>query len=182
MNSTSLPHSSLVGQLDHYYGKLLAWLALMACALTALMVVIICADVATRALHWGNLSWSPEIAEYTLYLVTFLAAPWLLREGQHIRMDMVLRAVPAKMAWCVELMMDVVGATVCGVMTVACLRVVLASARQDSLIIKVLVLREWWVLLPAAVLFLILSIEFLFRLRRLWLGPRTFRQEATSAA
>ncbi|MDX3895558.1 TRAP transporter small permease [Pusillimonas sp.] len=182
MSNPATSRRTLAGRLDRWYGKLLDILALLACILVGLMVVVICADVAMRAMRWGNLAWSPETAEYLLYLATFLAAPWLLREGQHIRMDMLLRAVPAKVAWGAELIMDLVGTVVCGVMTVACVRSVLASAKQGSLVIKILVIPEWWVLLPAAVLLLILTIEFLFRLRRLWLGPRGARQEATSAA
>src|SRR5690606_7105140 len=107
---------------------------------------------------------------------------WLLREGQHIRMDMLLRALPNKVAWSIELLMDIVGAAISSVMAAACLRTVIASANQGSLVIKILVIPEWWVLLPAAILFLILAVEFLFRLRRLWLGPKAVRQEATSAA
>ena len=41
-----------------------------------------------------GLAWSNEISELMLYLITLLAAPWLLREGQHIRVDIVLRALP----------------------------------------------------------------------------------------
>ncbi len=181
MSATSTP-PSLLSLADRWYGKLLNFLALLACLSIAAMVLVVCADVAARAGRWGNVAWSPEVAEYLLYLSAFLAAPWLLREGQHIRMDMLLRAMPARLAWMVELLMDVLGASICTVMTAACARAVLASASQDSLIIKILVFPEWWLLLPAAVLFLILTIEFLFRLRRLWLGPQAVRQEATSAA
>ena len=31
-----------------------------------------------------------------LYLITLLTAPWLLRQGQHIRVDIVLRLVPPR--------------------------------------------------------------------------------------
>lgn len=180
---TPTPASAAVnGRIDYWYGKLLDALAFLACVLTALMVIVVCADVGTRAMRWGNIAWAPEVAEYMLYLATFLAAPWLLRQGQHIRMDMVLRAVPSKVAWGMELVMDILGTGVCLIMTVACIRTVLASAQQGSLVIKILVLPEWWVLLPAAVLFLILAIEFVFRMRRLWRGPKAVRQEATSAA
>lgn len=181
-NSLAPASRSLAGRMDRWYGKLLAALALLACILTAVMVIVVCADVAARAVRWGNLPWSSEVAEYTLYLATFLAAPWLLRRGQHIRMDMLLRVLPREVAWGAEVLMDVLGTVICAVMAVACLRTVIASAQQGSLVIKILVIPEWWVLAPAAALFLILAIEFLFRLRRLWLGPKTVREEAISAA
>jgi len=182
MNDSISIRPGLWARMNNWYGKLLNALALLACVLTGLMVVVVCADVAARGMRWGNLPWSPEVAEYMLYLSTFLASPWLLREGQHIRMDMLLRALPNKVAWSIELLMDIVGAAISSVMAAACLRTVIASANQGSLVIKILVIPEWWVLLPAAILFLILAVEFLFRLRRLWLGPKAVRQEATSAA
>ena len=37
-----------------------------------------------------------------LYLTTMLVAPWLLRQGQHIRVDIVLTALPPRLAWSLE--------------------------------------------------------------------------------
>ena len=44
----------------------------------------------------GGIPWSSEVSEDILYLMTLLAAPWLLRQGQHIRVDILLRAVPPR--------------------------------------------------------------------------------------
>lgn len=174
--------ASVIDKLDHYWEKLLNGLALVACLLVAFMVIIICADVTTRAMKWGNISWSPEVAEYTLYLSTFLAAPWLLREGKHVRMDMLLRAIPSKAAWGTELVADLIGMATALILASSSLRGVISSANHGSLVLKILVFPEWWVLAPAAVMFFILSIEFLFRIRRLCLGSKTLREEATSVA
>ena len=79
------------------YGRLLDALALLACALVFAMTVMICADVLLRNVriipHVVGLEWSNEVSEAMLYLVTLLTAPWLLRCGQHVRVDIVLRAV-----------------------------------------------------------------------------------------
>jgi TRAP-type C4-dicarboxylate transport system permease small subunit len=84
-------------RLSHAWGKVLEAFALAACALLGAMALMICADVLLRnvALIPGvdGLPWSNELSETTLYLVTMLAAPWLLREGKHIRVDIVLRAI-----------------------------------------------------------------------------------------
>ena len=86
--------------LSHAWGKVLEAFALAACALLGVMTLMICADVLLRnvALIPGvdALPWSNELSETTLYLVTMLAAPWLLREGRHIRVDIVLRAIPPR--------------------------------------------------------------------------------------
>ena len=62
---------------------------------------------ATSAL--GGIAWSNEVSEDILYLVTLLSAPWLLRQGQHIRVDIVLRALPARLGWLLEWLGDMLG-------------------------------------------------------------------------
>ena len=168
--------------MDRGLGLLLNGLGLLACAMVAIMVLVICADVLTRALRWGNLPWAAEVAEYTLYLVTFLAAPWLLREGRHVRMDMLLMAVPARIGWSIELLADAICVVTCSVLALASANAALASARQGSIVMKIFVFPEWWVIVPAALIFSLLALEFLFRFRRQWAGPMMVRVEATSAA
>ena len=40
-----------------------------------------------------GLAWSNEVSEVMLFLVTMCVAPWLLRQGQHIRVDILLQAI-----------------------------------------------------------------------------------------
>ena len=84
------------------------------------------------------------MSEDILYLVTLLAAPWLLRQGQHIRIDIVLRALPPRLGWLFEWIGDVVGLVCCLVFVWYGTRVTFASLRRGSLSIKTLVLPEWW--------------------------------------
>ena len=98
-------------RLEAAYGRLLEAFALVACALVLSMTVMICADVLLRNVRIipgvAGLAWSNEISEAMLYLVTMLTAPWLLRRGQHIRVDVVLRAVPKRLGWAFEWTTDI---------------------------------------------------------------------------
>jgi TRAP-type transport system small permease protein len=169
-------------RLDAGWGRLVSGLALVACGLVAVMVIVICADVLVRNLRIGSVSWANEVAEYTLYLSTFLAAPWLLRQGAHVRMDLVLKVLPPATAWRLEIIADLIAVLTCAALTIACGKAALASAQQGSLVFKILVFPEWWLITPASVLFGVLTIECVLRLRRQWVGPRTVREEATSVA
>ena len=86
-------------RLEAAYGRLLELLALAACALILGMTLMICADVLLRNVRivpgLAGLEWANEISEGMLYLVTLLTAPWLMRKGPHIRVDIILRAVPS---------------------------------------------------------------------------------------
>src|SRR5436309_680643 len=106
-----------MNRLEAAYGNLLETVALAACALVFGMTLMICADVLLRNLRIipgvAGLEWSNEISEGALYLVTMLTAPWLLRRGQHIRVDIILRVMPKQVGWIFEWMVDVLGLACC---------------------------------------------------------------------
>ncbi len=168
------------------YGRLLEACALAACAVLFLLMVMICADVLLRnvALIPGldGLPWSNELSEGMLYLLTMLAAPWLLRRGAHVRVDILLRAIPGRAAWYCEWLTDTIALACCVVMVVYGTRSAVASFASDSLSIKTLIMPEWWLLAPLPVAFALLGIEILFRMRRLHLGERAARDDAVSSA
>ncbi len=169
---------------ERAYGRVLEALALAGCALILAMTLMICADVFLRNVRvvpgLVGLAWSNEVSEGMLYLVTLLTAPWLLRRGQHIRVDIVLRAVPRAVGWAFEWIVDLLGLACCAVITYSGARAALASYQAGSLSIKTLITPEWWLLSVLPVAFLALTVEMVFRMRRLWLGERAPREDAVS--
>ena len=168
-------------RLSQTYGRVLDGLMLIACLLLLGMTLLIGADVVTRNLGLGGIAWSGEVSEDILYLLTLLAAPWLLRQGQHIRVDILLRALPARTGWLLEWVGDVVGLA-CSLYFIwyGC-KVVVASYQAGAVTIKTLVTPEWWLLAPLPVAFLLFAIEFVFRMHRLSRSQRTPRADAVSA-
>src|SRR5580765_1844749 len=137
-------------KLESAYGRLLELLALAGCALILGMTLMICADVFLRNVRvvpgLAGLAWANEISEAMLFLVTLLTAPWLLRRGQHIRVDIVLRAVPPRVGWFFEWAVDLLGLGCCAIIAWYSARAALASFMAGSLSIKTLVTPEWWLL------------------------------------
>ena len=166
------------------YGRVLDALALIACALILSMTLMICADVFLRNVRIipaaVGLEWANEISEAMLFLVTLLTAPWLLRRGQHIRVDIVLRAVPPRLGWVFEWIVDSLGLGCCALIAWYSARAAWASFAAASLSIKTLITPEWWLLSVLPLAFTALTLEMLFRMRRLYLGPRTPRDDAVS--
>ena len=176
--------SGRMARIEAGYGRVLEALALAGAALILLMTLMICADVLLRNVRIipgvFGLEWSNEVSEGMLYLVTLLTAPWLLRRGQHIRVDIVLRAVPKAVGWGFEWIADVLGLACCAVICFYAARAALASYESGALSIKTLVTPEWWLLSALPVAFFALSVEMLFRMRRLYLGERAPRDDAVS--
>jgi len=164
------------------FARLLDVLMFLACALLLAMTLLIGADVGLRNVGLGGVAWSSEVCEYILYLVTLLSAPWLLRRGQHIRVDILLRALPPLMGWVLEWIGDIIGLA-CSLYFVRYGgKVVAASYLSGAISIKTLVIPEWWLLVPMPLAFAAVSIEFIFRMQRLAQGVRAPRGDAVSAA
>jgi TRAP-type C4-dicarboxylate transport system permease small subunit len=167
-------------RLSNAFAKLLSALALLA-ALTLLgMVIMVTADIVLRNLTRSGFPWANEISEYALYIITLLTAPWLLRRGQHVRIDLVLTAMPKRIAWLMEMTGDVMGFIVCLVMMRYGIKMTVDSAMLGSITIKNLVFPEWWLLWPLPVCFALLAAEFVFRFDRLVRSEPERRSEATS--
>ena len=172
--------------LSSAFGRALAALALLGCALLFAMMAVIVGDVLLRnvaipALPRG-LSWSNEVSEFLLYLITLCVAPWLLRQGQHIRVDILLRAIPPRLAYGFEWLGDAIGLATCVVMAWFASQATWASYKAGAVNIKTLVTPEWWWLVPLPVVFVLLAIEMLFRMNRLARAPRGPRADAVSAS
>lgn len=169
-------------RLNELYGRVLDVMAVIGALLILGMMLMITIDVGLRFFGGRGIGWTGEVSEYILYLSTFLAAPWLLRMGRHVRLDLVLRALPPQLGWVAEWLTDLVGAVVCAALAVSGVRILLASKAGANLVIKTLEFPEWYLLIPVPVTFLLLVIEFIFRMYRLKKSPGVLRDDATSVA
>ncbi len=167
-------------RLSALLGRLFDMLAVVAALILLAMVVLVTADIVLRNTARTGFAWANEITEYALYLITLLTAPWLLRRGQHVRIDMLLVLVPPRLAWMMEAAADIVGLAASLVLIWYGSVMTAQSVRLGSLTIKNLVFPEWWLLAPLPICFALLALEFVMRFHRLMGAPRTRRLEATS--
>src|SRR3979411_667549 len=155
-----------MSRLSNAFGRLLNALAILAALTLLAMVVMVTADILLRNLTRTGFAWSNEVSEYALYVITLLTAPWLLRRGRHVRVDLVLTLVPVRVAWLMGAAGDVLGFAVCLVMMRYGFKMTVDSAMLGSITIKNLVFPEWWLLWPLPVCFALLAAEFSFRFDR----------------
>ena len=176
----------MIARLSAAYGRFLAALALAGCAILFAMMFVIVADVLLRNVPLPGLprglAWSNEVSELMLYLITMCVAPWLLRQGQHIRVDIVLQALPRQLAWTLEWAGDLIGFACCCVIARYGAQAAWSSYVAGAVNIKTLVTPEWWGLAPLPVVFVLLAIEMLFRMHRLAHAEHGRRRDAVSAA
>jgi TRAP-type C4-dicarboxylate transport system permease small subunit len=167
-------------RLSSMLGRLFDVLATLAALTLLAMVALVTADIVLRNTIGAGFAWSNEVTEYALYLITLLTAPWLLRRGQHVRIDMLLVIVPPRIAWICEAAADLLGFAASLILVWYGAIMTMQSAQLGSITIKNLVFPEWWLLWPLPACFVLLALEFVFRFYRLLGAPRTRRFEATS--
>ena len=169
-------------RISRAFGRVLDGMMLAACLLLLAMTLLIGVDVASRNFGAGGIAWSNEVSENILYLLTLLSAPWLLRQGQHIRVDILLRVIPPRIGWLFEWLSDMIGLGCALYFVWYGWKVLMASYQAGAVSIKTLVTPEWWLLAFLPVAFLLLAIEFVFRMQRLSKAERAPRMDAVSAS
>lgn len=173
----------MLARASRIWGRVLAVPAILAGAIVLGMMLLISASVARRALIGAEIPGSVELTEIGLYLSAVLAAPWLLHRGQHIRVDLLGPALPPAAAQLLEAASDLLGLAVCLVLAWVSLGAAMQSAAIGSVVRRTITYPEWWLVAPLPGVFLLLAVEFAFRLAHLALDPAAAkRDEARSAA
>jgi TRAP-type C4-dicarboxylate transport system permease small subunit len=144
----------------------LAGIATLVAVAYGLAAVLMTVDIGIRALNVGALPWLLELTEYLLYAGTFLAAPWVLRQGAHVRVDVLAAGAPAPWSTRMEIATDVVGAMVSGVLICFGSVAVAEAWRDNTMQFKTWAVPEWILLAPIPVAATLLMIEFVLRAAR----------------
>lgn len=131
-----------------------------------LFTVLVPLDFFVRKLNWGSLEWLNESATYFLYIGVFLSATWVLQQGAHVRVDIILSLLPPKAAATMERGIDLAGMVLCLIMAYLGSQSTLAAYALGSLPDKDLRIPNWIILVIFTVSFLLLAIEFLLRYHR----------------
>lgn len=158
------------------YRGLLEGLGLLAGCAFAGIALLVSVDVVLRNLGLGNLPWLIEVAEYVLYGATFLAAPWVLHHGGHVRVDLLLTRLPRPLARAAETLADLLGLLISVLLAWYGARAALDAHAVGALVFKHLVLPEWPLLALLPLAATLLAAEFV---RRLW---RVLREGPGAAA
>jgi TRAP-type C4-dicarboxylate transport system permease small subunit len=80
-----------------------------------------------------------------LYAITFLGAPWVLREQGHIAIELVVERLPPGARRGVRRLTDVLGAAICAVLFYYACRVLWRSYESATMVQKSFVFPEWYV-------------------------------------
>lgn len=160
------------------FDRLMVFFASLVAVSIALFAILIPFDLFIRSVGWGSMWWLYEGIEYALYAGIFLGAPWVLKEGAHVRVDVLVATLPKKISARLEQALDLIGAAICTALTYYAVRSMISDYLENSLPDKVLIIDDWILMLVFSVAFTMLTIEFLLRLRRVHGEPDAEKPEA----
>lgn len=150
---------------DSLIDRIAQVLAILAGILLCAMAALLCVDVAVRYLQVINIAWIGDVAAVSLYLVTFLAAPWVLREGGHIAIDSVVQGLSARLRRAVQRLVNLAGALISAVICFYAIRVLIASYAAGTQVFKMLIYPQWWLFTVPPVTFGLMTLIFLMNTR-----------------
>jgi len=150
------------------YRLLLNACGIAAGLMVAVMTFLVGYDVIARNLGLGNVPWVMDITEYMLPLATCVAAPWLLYQNMHIRLDVLNMVLSPRALARLDRAASLIGLVVSAVITWYSILVIDDSMQSGSIVMKTIIFPEWWVYTPVPFGFGLLAIECL---RRLVSGP-----------
>ncbi len=139
------------------------------------IVALMCLDVFARngptVLQWagvanvhpGALPWVTELTEYLLYGCTFVAAPWVLHKGAHVRVDAFLTNLSPETTRSLGRLCDLIGLAVSLVLAVYGVLAVVEAWNGAFYARKTWNFPEWLLLAPIPLSGLMLAAEFVLR-------------------
>jgi TRAP-type C4-dicarboxylate transport system permease small subunit len=137
--------------------------------LLAALVVTPLAQITMRGVFNVPLAGAEELAKYFLICLTFLAASYVTAEGGQIRMEEFQAWLPPRPRWLLQLLIELTGVAVFGVLFVAA---VITVSRNLNSVTPVLEIPFWLFFAPLVLGALLLAVETLAMLVHTWRARR----------
>jgi TRAP-type C4-dicarboxylate transport system permease small subunit len=160
-------------------GRLLD-LAINAFALIAVLVLVflvagIGLEVLMRYFFGQPTRWVNEFSEYALLWLAFLAAPWVLRQDAHVKVEMLTDALSAQWQHRLHVVTSVIGAAICALFFWVSTGYVMEIRASGELLFKSVVVEKWAVMAIMPPSLALLALQFA---RRAWQAPRALAAAA----
>jgi TRAP-type C4-dicarboxylate transport system permease small subunit len=164
--------------LDLIEGALAALAILLLCAVT----LSVCLEVLMRYGFNSPLIWVVEIGEYALLYITFLGTAWALKNGSHVRVDIILGLFSQTTRRVLGVISSSLGVIISIVLTVCGILVTWDKFASHAYKPTVVEFPTWIVVIVIPIGSFFLGVRFLRILVEYWTGERVDRTEAEEAA
>ncbi len=148
------------------FNRFTRFLAVLVAASIGLITLLIPLNLFLIKFGLGSMWWLYEGVEYALYVGVFIGAPWVLQQGAHVRVDVLVTALPRWLSIHLERTLDVASAALCLLLCFYGIRATLVEFADGTLPDKGLRIANWYMTAVFAFSFLTLAVEFGLRFLR----------------
>ncbi|MDE0523014.1 MAG: TRAP transporter small permease [Boseongicola sp.] len=142
------------------YDRLIMTLALLASVMIGAVFVLIVVDVGMRTAGLRPPVFSSAVSEYSLIYVTMLAAPWLVRERGHVRIDSFLGFLPEAVRRQVERILILVCIALCLLAAWLAGEFAIEFWRKGTIDVRSIEIPRALLFVPLALGFFLCAVEF----------------------
>ena len=152
---------TLMKRFDSFFDKILNLMAIVAGGLLAFSMLSVSIAVATRYFFNYPIGWVIEISSYILLYVTFLVAAWVLKEGGHVTIDIILNQLKSRTQSLINFITSIINAAVCLILTYSAGKVTLDLYKTNYFTPTELELPKWIINIIIVIGSLSLFIQFI---------------------
>lgn len=140
--------------------RIIDLMAFVAGGLLVAAVFIVCFEILMRYFVQRPQVWTVEICEYILFGIAFLGAPWLLKKGGHVSIDIVMSRFGSGGQRCLAIFSGVSGALTSAVICYFSLLTAWNSYLSGVVVTKTLTIPKHYFLFMIAFGYFFLFLEF----------------------
>lgn len=142
------------------YSGFITCLAVISGFIFGLMAFFIGADVFMRNVMDSGMPWVIEATEYAMYVATVFAAPWVLREGSHVSVDVLTSILSPRCGRYVFLLASLLGSVICLIVFYYSAIATINAFERSSMVYKSFTIPEWWINIFVPFGMALMTIEF----------------------
>jgi TRAP-type C4-dicarboxylate transport system permease small subunit len=154
-----------LSKLDRLLDRLVVSLAWVAGGFVIFMWISINFEVVMRYFLLSPTSWVTDFSLYFILYITFLGTAWVLKKDGHVKIELLLNALPPGVRRPINTITSILGALVCAVLFWYSLTLTVNAFQTQALFVKSVIVPRWPVYVVMPLGFILLVFQFL---RRAW--------------
>jgi TRAP-type C4-dicarboxylate transport system permease small subunit len=143
-----------------FFDRIIDFMAFLAGVLLVGAVLIVCFEIWMRYFVRKPQVWTVEVCEYFLFAIAFLGAPWLLKKGGHVSIDIIVAQMGPKARIFLGLFSKAMGVLISAIICGFSMVTSWDSYVSGVVVIKTLSIPKYYFLLLIALGYFLLLIEF----------------------
>ena len=143
-----------------FFDRIIDFMAFLAGVLLVGAVLIVCFEIWMRYFVRKPQVWTVEVCEYFLFAIAFLGAPWLLKKGGHVSIDIIVAQMGRKTRIFLGLFSKAMGVLISAIICGFSMVTSWDSYVSGVVVIKTLSIPKYYFLLLIALGYFLLLIEF----------------------